>query len=155
MTSWGPILRVGAPLILLAGLWFGSQHVIGNIRTDEREKVVAKFTAVQQAQEIADLREALAMQRRQNAITGDANAKQSAHLANANNRLAAYLDRLRTSDGGVGQGALLPGVPDAAGVAVGADRLSVLDADLRRCTAIAVRLGNAKDWAEKQQEVEK
>ncbi|ABQ70803.1 hypothetical protein Swit_4465 [Rhizorhabdus wittichii RW1] len=155
MIPWGPIFKIGVPIALLIGLWLGARHVIANIRADERETVTAEFADTQQKREIADLRQALATERRQNDITEEANAKQSADLASANSRLAAYVARLRASGGGVGQGADLPRVPDAAGVAGGADRLSLLDADLRKCTAIAVRLGNAKDWAEKQKEVER
>lgn len=155
MIPWGAILKVGGPVVLLIGLWLGARHVIANIRTEERGRITAEYVDTQHKQEIADLRKALAIERRQNAITEEANAKQSTDLASANSRLAAYVARLHASDGGVGQGAILPGIPDTAGVAGGTDRLSLLDADLRKCTAIAVRLGNAKDWAEKQQEVER
>ncbi len=155
MIPWSVVLKIGGPILLLIGLWFGISHVIGNIRADERGRVTAEYRDAEQKREIADLQKALATERRQNAITEEANAKQSADLASANSRLAAYVARLRAPGGGVGQGTGVPGVPDAAGVAGGPDRLSLLDDDLRKCTAIAVRLGNAKEWAEKQQGVER
>lgn len=154
MIPWGLALKIGGPVVLLVGLWLGIGHVVGNIRSDERGKVTAEYRDVEQQAEIADLRKALATERRQNEITEEANAKQSADLASANSRLAAYVARLRAPSG-VGQGAGVSGLPDAAGVAGGPDRLSLLDDDLRKCTAIAVRLGNAKDWAEQQQKVER
>jgi len=147
--------KIAGPIALIAALIVGFKFYVASIRADERREVTSEFTAAQQKAEIADLKKTLATERQQNAITEESNAKQVADLANANSSLSAYIARLRTSGGGVGQGKIVPGTADAANLIIGADRLSILDDDLRKCTAIAVRLGNAKEWAERQAKVER
>ncbi|KQX18155.1 MULTISPECIES: hypothetical protein [unclassified Sphingomonas] len=147
-------LKIAGQVALLVGLIVGFKLYVASERADERREVMGEVKDAQQQATIADLTKTLATERAQNTVTEQSNAKYSADLASANSRLAAYLARLRTPSGDIG-GAVMPGASDRSSQPDGADRLSVLDDDLRKCTAIAVRLGNAKDWYEQQQKVER
>lgn len=147
-------LRIAGPVALLIGLVIGFKLYVASERAAERREVMGEVKAAQQEARIASLTKTLASERAQNTVTEQSNAKYSADLASANSRLAAYLARLRAPVGSVG-GAVVSGAAGPSGQPDGADRLSILDDDLRKCTAIAARLGNAKDWYEQQQKVER
>lgn len=155
MIPWGLAFKIGGPVVLLVGLWLGIEHVVGNVRADERGKVTAEYRDVERQAEIADLRSALDEARRRAGITEKSNADMSKELADGRVQLASYVDRMRRTlaKGATGgaSGSLAAGTAGGAG---GTDQETLLD-DLDICTENTARLINAKSWYEQQKKVER
>lgn len=152
---WMALLRWLAPYLMkgaaIAGVLFALWLYIGHVERaarDDQKRLdggairEAQWQARFNASEAARAKEAGAALR-----TKESNHAMLPALDAANASLARYLAWLRApaDQGGAGQ-ADLPRLAYSPDVVDGADRLSVLDEDLRRCTAIAVRLHNAQDW---------
>lgn len=150
------LLRWLAPYIMkglaiagvLAALWFYIGHVERSAREDQKRLDAAAITAAGRRADLAASQDARRIEAAYAQGTKDANDALLPAMAAANDSLTGYLAELRRSlraPGGARPGDL-PGPADRSDIADGPDRLSILDADLKKCTAIAVRLGNAQDW---------
>lgn len=160
MPAWAlrpPPLLTGAMMTtaLMIGLWFTLRHIekvadAGKNKVDRSAVMLA-----QREQEIADLKRAVATERRRATITEEKNDALSSELANTRLRVAAHVERVRDeTDRAFGEGADLPRFPDGAGRAdeAGADTvISVSDLDI--CAENSIRLINARAWLREQQKV--
>lgn len=145
-----PYLMKGAAIAgVLFALWLYIGHVDRSARADQKR---LDSGAIREAQLQAKVNAIEAKRATEAAYARgktDADQKLLPALDAANAGLAGYLARLRprADQGGAGK-ADLPRLAYSADVLDGTDRQSILDADLRKCTAIAVRLKNSQEWWE-------
>jgi hypothetical protein len=148
-----PAIVAVAAIALLIGLALMLRHVESAARAGQKRADTAAVAIAQREQEIADLKQAVATERRRAAITEEKNDALSSRLADARGSVAAYVERMRDeTDRGGGPGGDLPGLSDGAGRADEADphtRISVTDLGI--CAENTIRLANAQGWLREQQ----
>ena len=149
------LIKAGAVIGAVAGLWFYFQHVEHIARREQREADRHAIELAQSQAKAADLEHALAIERERATITENRNDDLALELADARTRAAAHLQRVRgEADQGGGGRADMPRSPDAAAFAGGSDPDALLSyADVDICVENTIRLGNAQRWYREQQEV--
>ncbi len=143
---WLWILKIGGPILLLAGLVVGFKMYVASERADEREEVTSEFTIAEQQADIADLKSALAEAKARATITENSNANLARDLAHGAAERSAYVDRMRQAFAlGATQGPGETGMAGTPGITGQADQATFVD-DIAICEENTKRLVNARDW---------